>query len=105
MVWRQGFFVDVLKLLRLNVMGAERNSMMANGTRVTIDREGCISCGVCWSTCPDFFEENPNDNKSQVVEMYRTSGNVAEGSAPENLAAQVRDAADRCPVTVISVEE
>ena len=41
-------------------------------TKVVIDREGCISCGTCWEDCPDFFEENQDDNLSQIVEKYRT---------------------------------
>ena len=41
-------------------------------TKVVIDREGCISYGTCWEDCPDFFEENQDDNLSQIVEKYRT---------------------------------
>ena len=63
---------------------------MGNGVRVTIDREGCISCGVCWTMCAEFFEENPNDNRCQVVEAYRAGGGVAEGEAPPNLESAVR---------------
>ncbi len=77
---------------------------MPNGSRVRIDREGCISCGVCWTTCAEFFEENPNDNRSQVVEAYRTEGEPALGLAPPNLQTCVQDAADGCPVSVIAVE-
>ncbi len=76
---------------------------MASGTPVHIDRDGCISCGICWNTCPDFFEENPDDNRSQVVEAHRTSGEPADGMAPPQLQDCVQEAADGCPVTVISV--
>jgi ferredoxin len=69
---------------------------------VTIDRDGCISCANCWTVCPDVFEENPDDAKSQVVERYR-GGEPGEGDAPEDLAACVRQAADECPVVVITV--
>ena len=78
---------------------------MANGARVTIDRDGCTSCGLCWAECPGFFEENPNDNKSQVVEAYRISGEPAMGLAPPTLLAGVQQAADSCPVSVIAVEQ
>jgi len=34
--------------------------------KVTIDREECISCGVCWDECPEFFEQNDEDEWSHV---------------------------------------
>ena len=37
--------------------------------RVKIEpRENCISDMVCVSICPDVFEMNPEDNKTQIVE-------------------------------------
>ena len=76
---------------------------MANGTRVTIDREGCVSCAVCWTTCPEFFEQNLEDDRSQVIEQYRVSGEPGVGLAPAALLDAVREAADTCPVEVIRV--
>ena len=73
--------------------------------KVTIKREECISCGACWSTCPEVFEENEEDGLSQIVEAYRISGNIAEGLVPEALGNCVQEAADGCPVEVILVEE
>jgi ferredoxin len=72
---------------------------------VTIDREECTSCGQCWDICPDFFEQNPDDTFSQVVEKCRTKGNAAEGEAPEEIADAVKEAAEACPVEIIHVEE
>ena len=71
--------------------------------KVTITREECTSCETCWITCPEFFEQNPNDSWSQVVEKYRVSGNPAEGMAPSELEGKVREAADSCPVQIIHV--
>ncbi len=71
-------------------------------TKVVIDREGCISCGTCWEDCPDFFEENPDDNLSQVVEKYRTGG-LGEGEAPDDLLDCVIKASDACPAEVIHI--
>ena len=73
--------------------------------KVTIDRNGCVSCGTCWETCPDFFEQNGEDSFSQVREPFRTAGNPAEGSAPPELDSCVADAADLCPAQVIHVGE
>ena len=53
--------------------------------------EGCIACGACESLCPDVFK----------VEDVATVNDV-------NVAGNedcVKEAADACPVSVISVEE
>lgn len=73
--------------------------------KVIIDRNECTSCGTCWETCPAFFEENLKDHFSQVNEKLRSGGNIAEGSAPQELEACVREAADLCPVQIITVGE
>lgn len=70
---------------------------------MTIDREECISCGVCWTTCPEFFEENSDDGFSQVVEQYMVGGDSAQGEAPDDLEDCVQEAADGCPVEIIHV--
>lgn len=72
--------------------------------KVTIDREGCISCAACWTTCPDFFEENPEDGRSQVMAAYRSEGKLGEGTAPQDHEACVSTAAEGCPVQVIHIE-
>lgn len=71
--------------------------------RVTIDRDDCISCGVCWTTCPEFFEESADDGYSKVVDQYMSGGNLGEGEAPDDLEQCVQDAADGCPVEIIHV--
>jgi ferredoxin len=47
--------------------------------KVTINREECTSCGTCQETCPDMFEQNPDDSLNQNVEKYRLKGTVAAG--------------------------
>jgi len=73
--------------------------------KVSIDRSNCTSCGTCWEACPAFFEENPDDSFSQVIEKFRLNGDSGKGSAPEDLKACVTDAADSCPVSIITIEE
>jgi ferredoxin len=73
--------------------------------RVTIDRDECISCGVCWTTCPEVFEENEDDGLSQIVEEYRVDDREDEGQAPEDLEDCLQDAAADCPVEIIHVGE
>ncbi|MDD1675307.1 MAG: ferredoxin, partial [Methanomicrobiales archaeon] len=55
-----------------------------------IRREDCTSCGSCWDLCPEYFEENSDDSRSQVMEKYRHNGNIAEGDIPADLADCVR---------------
>jgi len=73
--------------------------------KVVLDRSGCVSCGSCWDSCPAFFEKNPDDSFSWIKEEFRVTGNIAEGVAPGDLAACVKDAADLCPVQVIAIED
>ena len=70
--------------------------------KVTIERDGCTSCGSCWADCPEFFEENPDDNFSQIIEKYMIGG-AGEGEAPEDLVDCITQACEDCPVDVIHV--
>lgn len=71
---------------------------------VEIDRDGCISCKQCWTLCPHIFEENLEDGKSMVVEIFRNDSNIAAGSIGEEHESCVVEAADACPVSVIHLE-
>ena len=53
--------------------------------KVSIDRGTCVSCGSCWDTCPGFFEQNPDDTFSQVIEKYRLDGKIGEGRPSADL--------------------
>jgi ferredoxin len=54
--------------------------------------EGCISCGLCESVCPDVFEM-----PDEAV--------VKEGADLEANEDGIKEAADGCPVEVIKYEE
>jgi len=69
--------------------------------KVTIDREDCTMCGVCWEECPDFFEQSDDDDLSRVVDEYASDDEGAGGKVPENLEDCVREAAEGCPVDII----
>jgi ferredoxin len=71
--------------------------------KVSIDRSSCVSCGSCWDTCPGFFEQNTDDTFSQVIEKYRLDGNIGAGTPSADLEACAQDAADLCPVQIISI--
>jgi ferredoxin len=71
---------------------------------VTINREECTSCTSCWETCPEVFEEDPKDGKSRITEALCIGGNPAKGKVSAELLTCVQDAADSCPVEIITVE-
>ena len=72
--------------------------------KVVIDKDACIGCGACWALAPNFFEQNPDDGKSQKVEQYR-AGDPTVGNAPDDLLNDIKSAAEGCPVGAIKIEE
>ena len=73
--------------------------------KVTIERESCILCAVCWETCPELFESNPVDGYSGITELYRSEGRLDQGIAPDSLSACAAEAAGNCPVQIIHITE
>ncbi|MFR5601716.1 MAG: ferredoxin [Lachnospiraceae bacterium] len=59
-----------------------------------VDRDGCISCGLCASTCPEVFEMDEEDLSKVICDP------VPEEARDSAVAAQ-----EACPVSVITVEE
>jgi ferredoxin len=72
--------------------------------KVTIDRDECTSCGVCWDDCPEVFEENGDDGYSAIVDAYRVGDDLGSGEVPGDLEEGVKNVADECPVEIIHVE-
>ena len=72
--------------------------------KIFINREEGISCGACWSTSPEVYEQNMDDSKSQIVSELRVDGNNAVGMAEGNLAEKAQQGADSCPIQIITVE-
>ncbi len=60
--------------------------------KATIDRDGCIGCGLCCDICPEVFRL-ADDN---LAEIYASITDKTLGTAKE--------AEQSCPVTVIQVE-
>jgi ferredoxin len=59
-----------------------------------IDKSGCISCGLCVSTCPDVFRMGEDGIAEVYVDMIP--------SKDENEAAEAQKS---CPVSVITIEQ
>lgn len=62
--------------------------------KASIDREGCISCGLCTETCPSVFRF-AEDGRAEVY----------TDPVPEADEALAEEARDNCPVSIISVVE
>ncbi|KAF0133854.1 MAG: ferredoxin [Candidatus Saganbacteria bacterium] len=52
--------------------------------------DGCITCGVCESVCPEVFE---------MADIAKVKAGVDFNS----FEAQLKDAADQCPLSIIKV--
>ncbi|MDD3415568.1 MAG: ferredoxin [Lachnospiraceae bacterium] len=61
--------------------------------RAEIDRDGCISCGLCESTCPEVFRMADDG----LAEVY-------VDTIPSEMEDSASEARDNCPVSVISIE-
>lgn len=61
--------------------------------KASIDRENCISCGLCESICPEVFRMGADGPAEAYVE-----------SVPEAFQDTAKEAAEGCPVSVITVE-
>ncbi|MBH1942211.1 ferredoxin [Mobilitalea sibirica] len=61
--------------------------------KASIDRDGCIGCELCAETCPAVFRMDDDG----LAEVY-------VNSVPADSEDLAQEAADNCPVSVISVE-
>lgn len=61
--------------------------------KAKIDRDGCISCGLCTEICPEVFEF-AGDGLASVINNP-TRDNIDKA----------HEAAESCPVQVIEIED
>lgn len=62
--------------------------------KVKVDKDKCISCGLCTNMCPNIFLMD-EDNKSEVVKQPST----------KEEEACAKEAIEACPVEAISEEK
>lgn len=70
---------------------------------VTIDRDGCIECGACADVCPKVFVVE-NGEKARIADEYQQDSPASGAVSDEELMKCTKQAADDCPVDVISTE-
>lgn len=68
---------------------------------VSINRNKCIGCALCWSDCPEIFKPDQNDSQSRIVEKFKVSDDIARGRIPNRLRELARSAIVHCPASVI----
>lgn len=75
-------------------------------TKVKVNKDLCIACGVCWALAPDVFEMDPATGKTKIKQPYMTNDteNVSEGDIPSELVDSAKNAASSCPTGAITVE-
>lgn len=61
--------------------------------KASIDRDGCILCGLCASTCPDVFRMGDDGPAEAYVD-----------TVPAESEGAVLEAVEGCPVSVIHAE-
>ncbi|MBZ9685321.1 ferredoxin [Clostridium estertheticum] len=58
-----------------------------------VDKDGCISCGLCTEVCPEIFKME-DDGKA----------GASKDEIADDLIVSAKDAEEECPVSVITVE-
>lgn len=73
--------------------------------KVTVNKETCIACGVCWALAPDVFEMDPATGKTKIKSPYisNDSENMSEGNIPDEFTDTAKNAATSCPTGAITV--
>jgi len=66
---------------------------------VRIERDRCVSCGGCWTICPEVFAEDPIEGTALV--RATSCEPMADTADPDACAAR---AADACPIGIIHVQ-
>lgn len=70
--------------------------------KIIHEKAKCIGCGVCASVCPNFFEMSQDDGLATLKNSKEENGFQ---KIETNEVDCAKEAADICPVKIITVEE
>ncbi|MCF7835534.1 MAG: ferredoxin [Candidatus Marinimicrobia bacterium] len=73
-------------------------------TKIIQKREGCIGCGTCTVLCSNFWQMD-DDSKASLKGATRKENGDFELEVEEDQVKCNKDAAEACPVKIISIEE
>jgi len=66
-----------------------------------VDKDTCIACGACYSTCPDVYESD--DDGYAFVKLPGGLDGYVE--VPEEFVSDALDAKDGCPTESVKWED
>jgi ferredoxin len=69
--------------------------------KVYLDKDTCISCGLCPSICPRVFEMQDDGKAGICNHVIEAAG---KNEVPEDEVDSVREAEEACPVDAISTK-
>ncbi|MBI2112847.1 ferredoxin [Candidatus Woesearchaeota archaeon] len=72
--------------------------------RIVHKRKDCIGCGACAAICPDFWEMD-DEGLSHLKGSEKKDGNEERIIITEEDRAKNQEAADVCPVQIISLHK
>lgn len=62
--------------------------------RAKVDKDACVGCGLCETTCPEVFKMNKDDIAEVIVDLV-----------PAEVETNCREAAESCPADAIFLED
>lgn len=62
--------------------------------KAVVNKDECISCGLCPSTCPEVFEFGDDGKAEAIVD-----------TVPKECESTAEEAAEGCPTSAISIDK
>ncbi|HLC90390.1 MAG TPA: ferredoxin, partial [Candidatus Nanoarchaeia archaeon] len=96
-VWREKIINRLFYVIFTNTFTMAKH-------KIVHKKDDCIGCGACAAICPDFWEMN-DEGLSHLKGSKLEDGKEVRQITTEEDRAKNQEAADVCPVQIISVEK